>query len=89
MPRQGTRPHCLSVRLSPLCLFSFDFNRKYRKLEVRYTRLRQGPMRFTFTAEGETLEEEDYPDSDEDDNEENEGKDDAYKMTDKTQLTED
>ena len=27
---------------------------------MRYTRLRQGPMRFTFSSEGETLEEEDW-----------------------------
>ena len=46
-------------------------------------------MRFTFTAEGETLEEEDYPDSDEDTDNEDDGDMDAYKMSDKTQLTED
>ena len=62
---------------------SFAFVRKYRKLEVRYTRLRQGPMRFTFTAEGETLEEEDYPDSDEDTDNEDDDEEDAYKMSDR------
>ena len=44
--------------------------RKYRSLEVRYTRLRQGPMRFTFTSEGESLEEEDWKEDEEEDKDE-------------------
>ena len=51
--------------------------------------MRQGPMRFTFTAGGETLEEEDYPDSDEGSDNEEDGDDDMYKMDDRMQLKED
>ena len=36
--------------------------RKYNRLSVRYSRLRQTPVRFTFTQEGEMLEEEDEED---------------------------
>ncbi|XP_011403900.1 PREDICTED: VPS10 domain-containing receptor SorCS1-like [Amphimedon queenslandica] len=44
----------------------YYYKKKYRSLEVRYTRLRQGPMRFTFSSEGETLEEEDWRNDEED-----------------------
>ena len=44
--------------------------RKYRSLEVRYTRLQQGPVRFTFTSEGEALDEDDIFTSDSDKDEE-------------------
>lgn len=42
--------------------------RKYSRLHVRYSRLQQGPVRFTFTAQGEMVEEEEVADnlSDED-----------------------
>lgn len=40
--------------------------RKYRSLEVRYSRLRQGPVRFTFSAEGENLDDEDWKDDTQD-----------------------
>lgn len=43
-----------------VCLNCDPAHRKYRSLEVRYSRLRQGPMRFTFTAEGENVEEEEW-----------------------------
>ena len=45
-----------------MCLNCDHAHRKYRSLEVRYSRLRQGPMRFTFTAEGENVEEEEWRD---------------------------
>ena len=80
-------PTMLGSVKQKLCLFSLSI-RKYRKLEVRYTRLRQGPMRFTFTAEGETLEEEDYPNSDEEsdngDDDDDDGEENTYKMSDKS-----
>ena len=44
--------------------------RKYRSLEVRYTRLQQGPVRFTFTAEGEMLDEDDTGANEDDKDEE-------------------
>ena len=34
--------------------------RKYKRLNVRYSRLRQTPVRFTFTQGGEMMEDEDY-----------------------------
>ena len=44
-------------------------HRKYSRLNVRYSRLQQTPVRFTFTPGGEMVEEEmsDYDDEDEDD----------------------
>lgn len=54
-------------------IFIINFNihfcmyRKYRSLEVRYTRLQQGPLRFTFTAEGENLDDDDVNDDNEED----------------------
>ena len=43
--------------------------RKYSRLHVRYSRLQQGPVRFTFTAQGEMVEEDEVADnlSDEED----------------------
>lgn len=34
--------------------------RKYQRLNVRYSRLRQTPVRFTFTQGGNMVEEDDY-----------------------------
>jgi hypothetical protein len=48
------------IAVTVVAIVFYYWRKKYRSLEVRYTRLRQGPMRFTFTSEGETLEEEDY-----------------------------
>lgn len=36
------------------------YRRNYRQLNVRYSRLRQTPVRFTFTQEGEMVEDDDY-----------------------------
>ena len=41
--------------------------RKYSRLHVRYSRLQQGPVRFTFTAQGEMVEEEEVADNISDD----------------------
>ena len=42
--------------------------RRYKRLNVRYSRLQQTPVRFTFTQGGEMVEDEDYEGySDEDD----------------------
>ena len=43
--------------------------RKYTRLHVRYSRLQQTPVRFTFTPGGEMVEEEDDYDEDADDEE--------------------
>ena len=42
--------------------------RKYSRLYVRYSRLQQSPVRFTFTQHGEMVEEEDDKNVDDDDN---------------------
>ena len=41
--------------------------RKYNRLNVRYSRLQQSPVRFTFTQRGEMVEEDDDDDMDDDD----------------------
>ena len=43
----------------PSYVYHFCPSRKYSQLQVQYTRLQQGPVRFTFTAQGEMMEEED------------------------------
>ena len=47
--------HCLSI-----VMINSLPPRKYSRLHVRYSRLQQGPVRFTFTEHGETVEEEDF-----------------------------
>lgn len=45
-------------------------SRNYKRLNVRYARLRQTPVRFTFTQGGEMVEEEDYEEPSTDEEEE-------------------
>ena len=63
--------------ISPQALFEVEYisypPRRYSRLNVRYARLRQTPVRFTFTQGGEMVEEEDYEGPDSPDEEEEEG----------------
>lgn len=55
------------------CVISLYCFRRYARLNVRYARLRQTPVRFTFTQGGEMVEDEDYeePSASEDEEEAN------------------
>ena len=44
--------------------------RSYKRLNVRYSRLRQTPVRFTFNQGGELVEDEDYSPAEEDEDDE-------------------
>ena len=60
-----------------------QFLRNYRRLNVRYARLRQTPVRFTFTQAGEMVEDEDYeppPSSDEEEEQEVRAENDGVKL---------
>ena len=56
--------------MRPSLTYSYAYLRKYHSLEVRYTRLQQGPVRFTFAADGETLDDDDMRATDDDRDEE-------------------
>ena len=61
------RPHACPHHMHVL-----THGRNYKRLNVRYARLRQTPVRFSFTQAGEMVEEDDYEGAPFDDDDEEE-----------------